>query len=347
MRLSVLASLVLAALAGAQALPARAAEDNGFVSFQSDNDFYLFIGSDRHYTNGVRASWLSAPRRDLPNWLKGVSAPPVIHGEVDTEKTRHRVGIGLSQAIFTPEDTETALPVPNDRPYAGWLHLTFLLQSERTMKNDRHEAFQDRWQLDLGVVGPAAFGEAVQNGWHRAFGFRHINGWGNQLKNEPGVNLTFERAWRSPLLSTPRVIGFATDLIPYGTLALGNVSTYAGAGATFRIGPTLPDDFGPTGIYPNDGGSDWFESSAPGIFDWYLFAGGNVRAVGHNIFLDGNSFQDSLSVDKKPVVADLKVGAVAVFQGVRISLTNVYRTKEFYGQRKADQFGSLSVTFGL
>ena len=47
MRLSVLASLVLAALAGAQALPARAAEDNGFVSFQSDNDFYLFIGSDK------------------------------------------------------------------------------------------------------------------------------------------------------------------------------------------------------------------------------------------------------------------------------------------------------------
>ena len=167
------------------------------------------------------------------------------------------------------------------------------------------------------------------------------------MKDEPGVNLTFERAWRSPLLSTPRIIGLSTDFIPYGTLALGNVSTYAGVGATFRIGMSLPDDFGPTGIYPNDGGSDWFESSSPGSFDWYLFAGGNVRAVGRNIFLDGNTFQDSLSVDKKPVVADLKVGAVAVFWDTRVSLTNVYRTKEFYGQKKVDQFGSLAVTFSL
>lgn len=340
-----LMAAIIGGLSGA-ALPltsAKAADDNGFISLEVENDVFFAIGTDRHYTNGVKASWTSAPRHDLPLWLQDVSAPRFFTGTADDSKTTHRLGLALSQEIFTPEDTQTATALPDERPYAAWLHTTLSLQSI-FYANDG-EAWQDKILLDLGVVGPAALGEEVQNGWHRSFGIETVKGWDNQLHNEPGVNLTVERAWRSPKLKTPDVIGLETDFIPYGVLALGNVSTYAGLGGTLRIGANLPDDFGPTGIYPNNGGSDWFIPTTG--FNWYVFAGASGRAVGRNIFLDGNSFRDSQSVDKRIFVADLKAGLVAVIWDMRLSLTNVYRTREFYGQSEPDQFGSLTVSFAL
>ncbi|MGB5093557.1 MAG: lipid A deacylase LpxR family protein [Parvibaculum sp.] len=338
-------------LAGCLALPlglfgtqaANAAEDNGFFSLETENDFFFAIGTDRHYTNGVKMSWTSAPREDLPDWLYAVSAPPLFTGNEDITRTTHRVGLSLAHEIFTPADTQQTAPQPNDRPYAAWLHTTLLLMSTRY--SGENEAWQDKWQLDLGVVGPAAMGEEVQNGWHRTFGWQTIKGWDNQIHNEPGVNLTLERAWRSGRLQTPGILGLETDFIPYGVIALGNVSTFAGFGGTLRLGSNLPDDFGPTGIYPSNGGSDWFIPTTG--FNWYGFVGASGRYVARNIFLDGNTFRDSASIDKRAFVADLKAGLVAVIWDTRLSLTNVYRTYEFYGQPEPDMFGSLTVSFAL
>ncbi|MGB3810795.1 MAG: lipid A deacylase LpxR family protein [Parvibaculum sp.] len=321
--------------------------DGGFITFQTENDLFAkFANTDRHYTNGMKASWLSGPTNDLPDWLKAISAPPLF-GLFTDEKNitgvSHRVGVALSQAIFTPDDTDTTAPITNDRPYAAWLHTTFTLESIRS--NDLGDAWQDQWKLDLGVIGPAALGRQVQNGWHKIINVEQASGWANQLRNEPGVNLSFERAWRSSVFETPKMFGLATDVIPYGTVAVGNVLTYAGGGAVWRIGPTLPDDFGPPRIYPGTGGSEWFHASTG--FDWYLFAGLEGRAVARDIFLDGNTFRDSLSVDKRPLVGDLKLGAVAVLGSTRLSFTHDFRTREFYGQPKIDQFGSLVLGFAL
>ena len=340
--------LILAALGMA---PAEAGEivpaDNGFLTFQVENDLFARLSNtDRHYTNGLQISWLSAPRTDLPGWMKTLSAPPVFGwftNDAHVVKTDHRIGVSLAQAIFTPDDTDQSAPILTDRPYAAWLHMTFALQSVR--ENAAHEAWQDQWKLDLGVVGPWALGRQTQNGWHRLIGVDSANGWSHQLRNEPGVNLSYERDWRTAALTTPRLLGYETDAIPYGIVALGNVSTYAGAGAIFRIGPTLPDDFGPPRIYPGVGGSEWFHSVNG--FEWYLFAGGEARAVARDIFLDGNTFRDSQGVDKKNFVFDGKLGAVAVIGSTRLSFTHVFRTREFYGQPKIDQFGSITLSLSL
>ncbi|MDR3498261.1 MAG: lipid A deacylase LpxR family protein [Parvibaculum sp.] len=315
------------------------AADQAFLTLGVDNDFFEFANLDQHYTNGLKASWLSAPRDDLPAWLTDAIAPPTLSSGA-VSATSHRLGVSLSQEIFTPADTTVSAPQPDDRPYAAWLHMTFALVSIREAGTE--ESWQDKWKVDLGVVGPAALGEQVQNGWHRFIGVEQAKGWGNQIHNEPALGLTFERAWRSASLTTPAVLGFDTDFIPYGVVTVGNVRTYAGVGATLRIGPSLPDDFGPTGIYPDDGGSEWFSGS--GGLDWYLFAGASMRGVARDIFLDGNTFRSSASIDKRPVVADLKAGFVAVVWDTRIAFTDVYRTKEFYGQVKPDLFGSISLT---
>jgi len=51
----------------------------------------------------------------------------------------------------------------------------------------------------------------------------------------------------------------------------------------------------------------------------YVFAGVEGRAVARDIFLDGNTFQKSPSVDKEPLVGELAVGAALLFPGGRLS----------------------------
>src|SRR6478672_9374355 len=116
----------------------------------------------------------------------------------------------------------------------------------------------DTLQLDLGLVGPAAGGEFVQNNFHRLIGVATANGWANQLNNEPTIGLTFERRWRTDhavVFEDPKL---EYDIVPRLGFALGNAATYASAGGTLRIGKDLQDDFGPTRARPALPGSEAF-----------------------------------------------------------------------------------------
>ena len=43
--------------------------------------------------------------------------------------------------------------------------------------------------LSVGVIGPGAVGEEIQNGFHHLIGDTTNKGWGYQLKNEPAFEL--------------------------------------------------------------------------------------------------------------------------------------------------------------
>ena len=71
------------------------------------------------------------------------------------------------------------------------------------------------------------------------------------------------------------------------------------------------------------------------------------RYVAHSIFLDGNTFRDSHSVDREPLVGDLQAGLVLTWKDVRLSFTNIFRTDEFEGQSSPTEFGSISLSLRL
>ena len=125
--------------------------------------------------------------------------------------------------------------------------------------------------------------------------------------------------------------------------SLGNVLTEASAGLTLRVGSNLGGDYGPPRIRPSLAGAGFFAPA--GTFSAYLFAGVQGRAVARNIFLDGNSFEDSPSVDKKHFVADFQAGVVMQFNDIQLAYTFVTRTKEFETQDDRQTFGALSVSF--
>ena len=307
---------------------APAKSDDGILTFQFENDF--FGNKDRHFTHGTRIAWMSA-EDDVPEWIREASRHVPIF---DAEASR-RIVWSLSQSMFTPQEIEREELITDDRPYAGWLHTGVGLVS---VSGNR----LDNLQLDLGVVGPWSFAEDMQRAWHKVFGFRKPRGWDNQLENEPGVVLTYERAWRN-WVSIP-FIGLDGDFSPHLGASVGNVLTQGAAGFMLRIGDDLHEyyDYGPPRIRPSLPGSDYFVAREE--FGWYLFFGVEGRAVARNIFLDGNTFADSHSVDKKHFVADFQAGIALIFGRARLAYTHVLRTEEFEEQDAPDKFGSVSLS---
>ena len=191
-----------------------------------------FDSSDRHYTNGLKVEALfSAPivpgvGRWLDSWLP-------LSGEATQ---RHAGGLSIAQLVFTPEDIEEPDLIESDRPYAGYLYLSLFHQR-------RTERVFDHVGLDVGVVGEWSGAEALQKAIHAAVpNEARPEGWSEQLVNELGVGLTYQRRWRSRQI--PLVWGLETDAVPQVGFQVGNVWTNAHAGATVRLGFRIPDDFG-------------------------------------------------------------------------------------------------------
>jgi lipid A 3-O-deacylase len=314
--------------ATAQPSPPRSADPAGTFAFLIEND--TFSGNDRYYTNGFLFAW-RAPSYDPPAWLAALTDRP---GPLFPAGGTTRWGIAFGQKKFTPEDTDTRSPDPRDRPYAGWLYgaLTLHGYTEREIGTI---------ELQLGVVGPAALGEQVQNNTHDLLNIDRALGWDAQIKDEPGVNLVANRQWR---LNRPLgADGLHVGLVPSLAASLGNVQTYASAGAMLRIGTELEADFGPPRARPVSAGSVFFQPT--GRFGWYGFVGVEGRAVARDVTLDGNTWRDSRSVDREPLVGEASLGFAVLFPGARLTATYTMRGMEFETQREISQFGSLSIAF--
>jgi hypothetical protein len=305
------------------------------LSVVSENDKY-FAGTDRHYTNGFKLTWLG--ETDLNQSKKFVKQIASLIPWMDPEHVdwHYKVGSALGHNIYTPVDTDTTAPQPNDRPYAAWLYGSLLL----------HAQVEDQLRLveiSAGIVGPSALGRQFQNAWHDVINVPPANGWDHQLRDEPGLQLSWERRYRTWHWTGDTGSRPGVDLMLRHRVTLGNVATHLAAGAAVRVGWHLPADFGADLIRP--GGGNTANDGTPIRFAAYTYASGEVRAVARDIFLDGNTWRDGPAVDKRPIVADLNLGFVLHWPSFQVTYTQNYRTKEFYGQPHRDVFGSVGFSF--
>ncbi len=303
-------------------------DNDKIVTLAVENDS-LGGGSDRHFTSGVRATYL-----DL-----GAEFPDIAYRIADLIPTfrinrTSSIIYSLGQNLYTPEDITSRAPDPDDRPWAAYLYGSIGMAS----LTDNHI---DEIEASLGVVGPWAQGEETQSFVHSLLPSPEPKGWDNQLKNEPGITLSWQRRWLEPVSFQMDDAFFTLD--PYAGLTLGNVYTYANSGFTFRLGSKSArwQDV-PLRVRPAMPGTGFF-STPPRGWDVYLFGGIEGRAVARNIFLDGNTFRDSPQVDKKPFVADANLGVGVTVGAVRVSYTIILRSEEFKGQDRTDMFGALSL----
>ncbi len=314
-----------------------------------END--LFSETDQNYTNGIRASWVS-PNVDsylederLPEWVTDLTPylPLFDPSDNSASSLQRNVVLSLGQQIYTPEDIDRITVDPNDRPYAAWLYGGIAYHSRTSNRMNTAE-------LNLGVVGPLALGEQAQDFIHDIRGFQKFNGWDNQLKNEPGFQLVYEH--KNRILKGQLSSLFEYDTILHAGGSLGNVATYLNAGGEFRLGWNLPQDFGTSAL--RSGG----DNSAPGLGDGRYQRGSRDRNLGvhafistdgrwvlRDIFLDGNTFRDSHSIDKEALVGETAFGIAALYHGWKLSFSRVHRSREFKQQTEGHAFGSISLSY--
>ena len=308
--------------------------------FQGENDVLAISDpSDEHYTNGVRFLGLRHPEF-APRWAETFAGWWCSWACPDLPLDSLSTGFALGQNIYTPEDITVPELILDDRPYAGWLYGAALLQISDDQGRRQHS-----FELQLGIIGPESGAEWVQTELHELIDSAEPLGWDNQLPTEPAISLIYN--YRR------RLGGSNLDFIPHAGGALGTIMVTANVGATVRAGCNIsgfPQTVIPTTAAPPSDDAARGAASRTGErpkWEFYLFAGAEGRAVGHNIFLDGTVFSDSHSVEREDFVYDLTSGLSLRYKTWRFQYTFVRRSEEFTPRRGSlggsHNFGSLSI----
>ena len=304
------------------------AQAGGLVNLLVEND--VIAGTDRNYTSGVMLNYVSnineGPRRlrDL-----GIRFPGI---EIDD---RMHVAVSLGHEIYTPTDIESREFLEDDRPYAGHVYLA------AGFTTDNPEEIET-WRLALGLVGPGARAEVIQNNLHREIGSPEAQGWDYQLKNEYVLSVAYEKKWLNLARSRAWRDVLQADFLPHASFSIGTPKTYAGFGGMVRLGHGLERDYGPPRVRPSLPVSQFYDPE--GSASWYFFTGIDLQFIAHNLFLDGNNFRNSHSVDRRYFVADVQSGFVWNTSRFRLAYSLVYRTREFKNQDERDLFASMSIS---
>ena len=318
---------VLTAAAGAQVRPPQGSEFQLFI----END--VLARTDRHYTNGIKFGG------GAPFELLQLPATRLLEQLAPLDGGAIHLGLFVGQNLYTPGSIQISQPQPFDRPWAAWLYLGGVAQRAKENRLDSVE-------IDLGLVGPSALGREVQTAWHKLIGARQQMGWHNQIPNEPAFLISWLAKSKHVL---GRSQGVDLELIPHGGVTAGTVMTLARGGGVLRLGRHMtgfgPDTIEPGGAMLQNMRRDIEPGRSHGL-EWYVFVGLDHRLIAHNIFLDGTVFRDSPSVRRRPHVYDITAGLSLRIDAVRISVTRVRRSEEFFaaaGSGGAQNFDSINL----
>ncbi|OYV31526.1 MAG: hypothetical protein B7Z81_13645, partial [Acidocella sp. 20-61-6] len=180
------------------------------VTLQTENDAYSLPGTDRYYTNGFSLGYVS-PTGAVPS-------PVAALGHTVFGDGAQRLEIDLHQEIYTPVNTQALNPNPQDRPYAGHLSLNgAIIQDTRDTRSVL--------QASIGVVGPAALGQPVQNDFHFLIGNTSSKGWSYQLRNEPTLDIMASRTWRYDLANFDQG-ALTLQMLSQASAQVGNTEIY-------------------------------------------------------------------------------------------------------------------------
>lgn len=336
-----------------------------------END--LIAGTDQNYTSGVA---ITAVSYDIPGQLKIECLPtpvrlqaefikfvnPDFWSDADNPAHTQNVVVKFGQSMYTPQDHTRSDLILNDRPYAGLLYVGMSWNRRKSNPQTSVEMLDTR-EMTAGVIGTLSLAEQSQNIVHDAIGSKRFQGWHNQLKNEPAMQLAVERkfkGYRGADVITP---GFSGDSIGSLGMRLGNIETSASVVIEGRFGWNIPNDFGSYTIRPgaenrapstdldkNESGNGHLVS-VKHHSGFHFFGILETKLVAHDFSLDGNLYQDSHRVTRRPWVSQAAVGfsvqGVVAGQGMKLAVMRAYRTQEFEEQETNQSYGSaaLSVEF--
>ena len=324
----------------------EAPQEGPVISFHLEND--MFVGDDDNYTNGVRFAWMSGTTSRshsfsgmLGTVLGGTNASDSwrrFMGMNGSANLRQQWGLDLTQLMYTPEQKAT-YPIDNQHPYVGnlTLGLTSLVKNE-----DRANSLE----LQLGTTGTNSLAKGSQHFIHKLWGMEQWPGWANQLPGEMTANLFFKRYYRLRGLEKRYGSGFETDALAYWHADAGTVKVQAGGGMSFRFGYNLGNTSPENSIRGATSAAPPFVYNRMSVSNWgyYGYIHAAVRAVAHDLYLDGTVFRSSPKyVNKYPVVGEWGYGFGLRYKRSELLFGRHYMTKEYTQQESMQCVGVLQL----
>lgn len=200
--------------------------------------------------------------------------------------------IKIGQSMYTPSDLTRETPDPTDIPYSAMISLT----SSYIVLNKNHA---DMASTSIGIIGPAALGEQTQKLVHQVLASDDPQGWDSQLHSELVFKLGRGRVWRN----------WASELDTVDVLAsvkgsVGTLRSAASSSVIVRYGRDLNRSFGSFLLNESRTTNPMAVNG-----EWYVYAGIQAEYVFNEIFMDGNTYRDSASVDYDHSFLGLNFGA--------------------------------------
>ena len=322
---------------------------NHTVAVWSENEAWVYGPEGiTNYSNGLQVSLSpTTPHEPCATDCSGqlfrrfVDFVNILEAKSNSPNKEIWLRYGLAHQFFTPDDIAIPTIQPDDRPYAGWLSTSLDIVNEAlihdTDGSDRR--YRNSVGLRIGVVGPASFGEELQEFWHGVCDCKDPQGWDLQLGDELGF--IYSLGHDRQLIRNDISDGWSYDVIGSGQAAIGNIYSGLELSGIVRLGYRLSNRWSATtmaDISYDDSGND----SDPGFF---LFAGLTGRYVARDIFVDGNTWRDSHSVNRTPFVSDQMLGMGIHWKQLELRLTVTRRTNQYRTQAGPVRFGSVVLVW--
>ena len=127
--------------------------------------------------------------------------------------------------MFTASKSTLQFASLNDRPFAGYLYggigISRFYKSNNLFSTD----------IEMGVIGPNAKGEELQNFMHNIYNYPELLGWKHQIQNAFALNFTASYLYYFPKMSSNTL-----DISSFNLLKAGTVFTSLSSGIYARIG---------------------------------------------------------------------------------------------------------------
>lgn len=284
-----------------------------------END--IFAGTDMWYTNGTTGEWISPAWQHAP--LSRLLLP-------SPKATFDYYGLQIRQNLYTAKYPFWEGIQYGDRPFAAYLTL-----GNFKVSNDPRRRLRLQSSLDVGVIGPHAYGGQVQKFIHSSA--KEPVGWENQIRDD--IVLKYNILAEKSIFFTP-----GHDITADAGLNAGTLYNNAFAGLAYRFArfdrryrDDLPEPFRP-GMW-----SEVFRKT-----QIEAFARLQATAVFYDATLQGGIFNHSSPYiirekDLSRYVIGGSSGVSASFNGLSIAFSMYIISPEFYTFRRWHKWGRISV----
>jgi len=250
------------------------------------------------------------------------------------------ISLSVAHQMFTPNDFDKEdVDLSKERPYAGYMYVG---GGYHKVQGEVLESYN----LQIGFVGESVKMDEVQKIIHSIIGSPEPKGWEEQIGDELIVQINYQKKYYQQL---KQIGSFKQSVVYYGGFDLGNASTKVSLGCFYSFGNKKREDFGVSRIDYKSYNTIPLQDADPKKKTHSYSVNFWIEPIGvvRDIFLDGNSFKESRSVEKNSFVLKGGFGLSYRYGAWSVEYVRTYSTKEFKTQSYYHSYGSFLVGYNF